>query len=246
MAFAASPLGISSFASPSSNKLLTTSRPRSTLTTRRRTARATLGEKFGHLRNADIPAVSETVKKFTDAFARPVPIVYRAIINELITTTHLSVVCAMWKYDVIFAYGFEHVFTAFLGFYPDVEEREVLRVSVANALGLDPKVLAADAQQVQDFIDSCDGSIDALFTKVGLDSGVVIDGLKAPLKASIYEYYYSRCYGIGLIAIMEKMGEDITPDNGAKWSNKLGLDASKFQAEIGIYMSGMERLKQAF
>lgn len=245
MAFVTSPLGISSFASTASKNTLSTGRQRSAVVPRRSVARATLGEKFGHLRNADVPSVSDTVKKFTDDFGRPVPIVYRAIVNELLTTTHLSVVCALWQYDVIFAYGFEHVFKAFLGFYPNQSERDDLRNAVANSLGLNPKLLAADAAKVDEFVDTCGGSVDELFTKVGLESGVVIDGFKAPLKASKYEYYYSRCYGIGLIAIMEKLGQEVTADTGAKWANKLGLDLQKFQAEIGVYISGIDRLKQA-
>ncbi len=207
---------------------------------------ATLGEKFGNLRNADIPSVSNTVTKFANSFGRPVPIVYRAVVNELLTTTHLASVTAMWEYDVIFAFGFESVFTSFLSFYPDAAERETLRNAVATALGFDPAKLAADAEAVLNWIDPV-STYDELVAKLEAAPAddVVASALRAPQKTESFEYYYSRCYGLGLISLMQKVGDEATIETAEKWAKLVGLEASKLTAEVGVYSSAMERLKQA-
>lgn len=220
-------------------------RTRSIATERRCRTRATLGEKFGNLRGAKIATVSEAVEKFQTQFARPVPIVYRAIINELLTTSHLAIVCALWRYDALFAAGFEHVFEAFLAYYPNVDERARLRLAVTSALNLDPKLLAADATTVREWAESV-RTADAVFAAVdGEESNAAIAALKAPKNAANYEWYYSRCYGIGLITVMQAVGVELSVANAESWADRLAIERSKLSAEMGVYLSSMERLKQA-
>lgn len=211
-----------------------------------RRVRATLGEKFGDRRGQDVPTVADAVAKFTGAFGRPVPIVYRSIINELLTTTHLATVCALWRYDAIFASGFEHVFEAFLAYYPNEDERDRLRAAVASALGLDATRLAADAAAVREWAEGMRDA-ESVFAAAAAEGegGVTVEALRAVRKAATYEWYYSRCYGIGLITVMQTVGTDLTGPNAEIWADKLGIESSKFSAEMGAYLSNMERLKQA-
>lgn len=205
---------------------------------------STFKEKFDHLRGADIPTVADTLTKFTREFARPVPVVYRAIVNEMLTTSHLSVVCAMWRYDALFALGFEHIFSEFLQYYPDEAERAHLRACVASALGVDADVAASDADAIRAWATGKTPA-DVLAATASDEAGPAPEALRACKAAADFEWYYSRLFGIGLIALMQMVGEDVDVAAAERWADALGLEKTKFAAEMGAYVSNMERLKMA-
>ena len=201
--------------------------------------------KYEWARGKDIPPVAETMSTFLKEFARPIPIVYRSIINEMLMVTHLARVCPMWHYDVIFAFGFNQVFDDFLKFYPNSDEKEKLFRSMAKALHFDPDVIQEDGKAVQNWLD---GKNEAdVFNIVEQDSN------SSPLAATLgflksateYDWYYSRLFGIGLIKIMESVGVDLTNANAEKWADKLNVPKGKFASELATYLSIAERLKQA-
>lgn len=206
---------------------------------------ATLAEKFGKLRNAKVEPVSETMLRFTKLFARPVPIVYRTVINEMLTTTHLAVVCAMWRYDAVFAYGFDEVFATFLRYYPDGAERDLLYKSCAEALKLDPAKIKADAKAVREWAVGKKES-DA-FDEMGKEdaSNVVMDALRSVKGAKTYDWYYSKLFGIGLIQLMQAVDAPLTVKAAEEWAEKIELEKSKFGTEMSNYLLSMEKLKQA-
>lgn len=179
-------------------------------------------------------------------FGRPVPIVYRAVVNELLTTSHLSIVTAMWQYDVLFAYGFESVFTTFLSFYPDANERDLLRKCAASALGFEAGKLESDANAVTQWLSDV-SSYDELAAKLEAAPAddVVAIALRAPQKTEVFEYCYSRCYGLGLIAMMQVVGDEVGAETAEKWAKLVGLDVPKLSSDVSVYSSAMERLKQA-
>lgn len=92
-----------------------------------------LVKKYGNLRGVKVPTVTDSMQKFNDAFNRPVPSVYRGIVNEMITLTHLTTVCAMWRYDAVYAFGYDELFNRFLSYYPNMEEREILISCITGA-----------------------------------------------------------------------------------------------------------------
>lgn len=208
-------------------------------------------KRFEHLRGADIEPVSAAMERFSNSFHRPIPIVYRAVINEAITTTHLAVVCAMWRFDAIFAYGFDSIFSNFLRYYPSADERDNLYNAVATSLKFDPSLLSNTAADVANWIDGkTENDILSALAEApaGADVstvGPVIEALAYIRDADEGDWYYSKLFGVGLIQIMSAVGADLSNATADKWADAIGLERSKLGAELGSYLSGIERLKQA-
>lgn len=225
--------------------------PPALVTPRAAAASSDFHERFDNLRGKPIEPVSATVARFNAAFARPVPIVYRSIINELITTTHLATVCAMWRFDPIFAYGFNQVFDEFLKYYPDERERDALYKACVDSLNLDYQVIRDNAQAVTEWLDGktekdvFDALADAPKGAAKDQVGPVVEALAYVRDAGSFDWYYSRMFGIGLIQVMAKVGVDLSINTAESWADNIDMDKSKFGAEMGAYLSSMERLKQA-
>lgn len=212
---------------------------------------STFRDRFEHLRGANIEPVSDAMLRFTNSFRRPVPIVYRAVVNETITTSHLARVCAMWRFDAIFAYGFDSVFSTFLRYYPNATERDMLYRCVASCLKFEETVIRDAADAVNSWVDGKTeedifAALDAAATGASADSvGPVIEALVHIRDADDGDWYYSRLFGLGLIQIMSLVKTELTISNAEKWANRIGMEPSKLSSEMGNYLSSMERLKQA-
>lgn len=208
-------------------------------------------KRFEHLRGADVEPVSASMERFTKSFRRPVPIVYRSVINEAITTTHLAAVCAMWRFDAIFAFGFDSIFSNFLRYYPNDDEREKLYEAVTSALKFDKKSITSAAADVADWIDGKteDDVLSAVAAAPsGADTstvGPVVEALAYIRDAGDGDWYYSKLFGIGLVQIMSAVGAELSNATSDKWADAIGLERSKLGAELGNYLAAIERLKQA-
>ncbi|CAN8064791.1 unnamed protein product [Agarophyton chilense] len=207
--------------------------------------------RFGDLRGRAIEPVAVAMERFNRSFARPIPIVYRSVINEMLTTTHLAVVCAMWRFDAVFAFGFDSIFSSFLRFYPDEAERETLYRASASALKLDIDFIKSSAASVSDWLDG--KTEDDVFAALNAAPpsptteavGPVIEALAYIRDSADFDWYYSRLFGIGLIQVMNAVGVELSAASAERWADKIGLVQSKFTSEMGAYLSNMERLKQA-
>lgn len=212
---------------------------------------ASFRERFEHLRGADVETVSEAMARFAASFNRPLPIVYRTVINETLSTTHLARVCAMWRFDAVFAFGFDAIFSNFLRYYPDVDERDQLYKCVADSLRFDVETIRSSATAVSDWLDGKTeqdvfDALDEAAPGASTDTvGPVIEALAYIRDAGYGDWYYSRLFGIGLIQVMAAVGVELTAANAEKWATRIGVDTSKLGAEMGNYLSGLERLKQA-
>ncbi|PXF44661.1 Protein THYLAKOID FORMATION 1, chloroplastic [Gracilariopsis chorda] len=213
--------------------------------------RSDFRHRFDDLRGKPVEPVSATMARFNAQFARPIPIVYRAVVNEMLTTTHLAVVCAMWRFDAVFAFGFDAIFSAFLRYYPDERERDQLYVACAQSLHLDVHAIRRTAADVSAWLqDKTEADVfnalNAAPPSASADTvGPVVEALAYIRDAADFDWYYSRLFGIGLIQIMNAVGVELTVANAEKWAHRVGLMQSKFTAEMGAYLSNMERLKQA-
>jgi hypothetical protein len=72
-----------------------------------------MGEKFGHLRGADVEPCGTAVERFYKLFGKPVPFVFRSATNEILYMSHLDTVNARWKYDLMWAAGLYSTFDLF-------------------------------------------------------------------------------------------------------------------------------------
>ena len=160
-------------------------------------------------------------------------------------------VCAMWRFDALFAYGFDCVFTQFLRYYPKDDERDMLYKCCADALRLDLDLLKSTSASVQEWLDGKTeddvfAALNAAPPGADVESvGPVIEALAYIRDSGDFDWYYSRLFGIGLIQVMQAVGTELTMDNAEKWADAISMEKSKFAAEMGTYLSSVERLKQA-
>lgn len=202
-------------------------------------------KKYGALRGADIEPVSVAMTRFADAFARPIPIVYRSLVNELVGSSHLSRVCAMWRYCALFAFGIDEIFAEFLRFYPDADERVHLYECVALALKFEKDDLVSDARAVREW---CVGKTeDDVFAAAEGDGEGPVGQALAQARKGIPEdeWFYSRAFGFGVIRLMSAVDTPLTVENAERWAEKLKLPQNKIGTEMGSYLSISERLKQS-
>ncbi|KAK1861875.1 hypothetical protein I4F81_004454 [Pyropia yezoensis] len=204
-------------------------------------------QKFNSYRGKKVPTVTETMTKFNELFPRPVPSVYRNIISEILMTTHLAKNCAMWKYDAIFAYGYDETFSEFLKFYPIEAERTMLYNAVAKSLGFSPEDLAKDAAAVRSWAEGKSEADIFAASKAGAEgaSEPAVAALQYVANAEPFDYYYSRLHGIGVIKLMATAGVELTPENAGRWADELSMPRAKLTTELGTYEAAVERLKAA-
>lgn len=219
----------------------------------RRVACASLGDKYGDLRGADVPPVSEAVTAFVKAFARPVPIVYRGLVNEVVVSTHLARVCAMWRYCKVFAFGLDEIFEKLMVFYPEGEggmgeggEKDSLYAAVCGALKFEKETIKEDAEEVREWLAG--KSEEDVFEAAKAGEGPVGEAFAAARdgsKEGVLEWYYSRMFGIGVIRVMETVGVEMDVATAEKWCGEMGLPVGAVGVEMGSYLSMSERMKQA-
>lgn len=202
--------------------------------------------RFGDLKGKPVEPVSASVARFNELFARPVPIVYRGIITELISTTHLAIVCAMWRFDSVFALGFDATFETLLKYYPNADERDRLYQAACGALKLDVAKVRREAKEAREWVEGKTPTeiLEQVKTAQGVKDGVV-GALTYVRDAGKFDWYYSRVFGIGLIEIMTITGAELSGQEAENWADQIGLDKAKFGAEMGTYLGVLERLKQA-
>ncbi|KAA8499020.1 Protein THYLAKOID FORMATION 1, chloroplastic [Porphyridium purpureum] len=203
---------------------------------------------FAKERTKDVKPVANTVQAFFNSYARPIPTVYSSLVNETLTTTHLSVYHAMFTYDAMFAYGFKESFDRFFAFYPDEEQRKRLFTCMLQALELDEKKLVSDASAVKawtegktvaDLMAIADGSSEDTSCP-GLVSAFKVAREKKPMF-----YHFSRMFSLGIVYLLEAVGGKTTQEEADKIAEKLGKTSYYIKDAMDQYRAGMERLKAA-
>jgi len=205
--------------------------------------------KFQSNRGAEVRTVGETVKAFFAEYARPLPTVYSTVINETLTTTHLSVVHYAFHYDALFAFGFVEAFDRFLQYYPSDEERARLYDAMTSALTLDGAQMRRDAAAVKEWANGRTlEDVLALAAGEGEDSGGVIGAaFKTARDLPRIEFHVSRMFSLGCVFLVEAVGVKTEGERETleKIAGKLDLSSFFLTDALDQYRAGMERLKAA-
>jgi photosystem II biogenesis protein Psp29 len=207
-------------------------------------AQTEFSARYASARGARVETVSSAMTRFMEAFGRPLPIVYRGLINELLVSTHLAVVCPMFRYCPLVGYGVDEVFASFLRYYPSADERDHLYTCVCKALNFDKATLKADAAAIREW--TVGKTEEDVFAASKAGDGPVGSALKACANGDAdFQWYYSRMFGLGVVRVMEAVGASMTVDAAEAWCAEMSLPKGKVGAEMGGYLSTTERLKQA-
>jgi hypothetical protein len=84
-------------------------------------------KRFGSLKGKAVRTVSESMIEFSKLYKRPVLPQYRILVNELIQSTHLTVVDARFQNDAMLSYGFSTFFWRLMTGYPAEGEADKVR-----------------------------------------------------------------------------------------------------------------------
>ncbi|KAK4532923.1 hypothetical protein CCYA_CCYA14G3780 [Cyanidiococcus yangmingshanensis] len=212
-------------------------------------ANTEFAKKFAPYRGKPVRTVSETVARFYKSLRRPIVFYYQQAVDELLTTTHLALVCGMFRYDVVFSLGFVSAYRDFFRSYPRPDEREGLFRCICEALDLDVGQVTKEAD---DALAYAQGKTEAqLFEEIQRDAvpndpntPPVIAALRACRQAN-GEYYYTRLFGLGLMKIMISCGVEIDLEATKRWANLLNIPYARLDQDIGTYQMSMEKLAQA-
>jgi len=210
-----------------------------------------MGDKYGHLRGAEIEPCGAAVERFYKLFGKPVPFVFRSATNEILYMSHLDTVNARWKYDIMWAAGIYSTFDLFFAAI-DEKTREELFTSLMGALKQDPATIKADAMKVLEWAKG-KSEAEVVAAINGEDSSEV--GAVLGMSKSDPDFLYTRNFGAGLIKTMQVVGVEPNSETSARWANAIGftkktsavtdMSMSKFEADVGIFLSSVEKMQQA-
>ena len=209
-----------------------------------------LGEKYGHLRGKDVEPCDRAVERFYKLFGKPVPFVFRSATNEILYMSHLDLVNAMFEKDLIWTTGLYSTFDVFFQAI-DEKTRNELFNSLVGALKLDPAQVKSDAEQVLSWATGkTEADVVAAFN--GEDQSPV--GLALARIRANPDFLYTRNFGAGLIKIMQVVGTEPNAANAKRWSEAAafsarasaltGISMSKFEADVGTFLSSVEKMQQ--
>mmetsp|Transcript_6589 Transcript_6589/g.17697 ORF Transcript_6589/g.17697 Transcript_6589/m.17697 type:complete len:351 (+) Transcript_6589:19-1071(+) len=212
-------------------------------------AETEFAKKFAKRRGADVRTVGETVRAFFTTYARPLPTVYSTVVNETLTTTHLSVVHYAFHYDALFAFGFVEAFDRFLQYFPSDTERNRLYDAMTSSLQLDGAKMRKDAAAVREWATAEGRSAaDVLELAASGDSSTKLGAALATAKSlPRIEFHVSRMFALGCVFVLEaaKVSPDEERATLEKLATELDLSAFPLTDAMDQYRAGMERLKAA-
>mmetsp|Transcript_12491 Transcript_12491/g.21328 ORF Transcript_12491/g.21328 Transcript_12491/m.21328 type:complete len:317 (-) Transcript_12491:125-1075(-) len=213
-------------------------------------ANTEFAKKHNNLRNREVRPVSETLRDFFASYARPIPTVYSTLVNETITTTHLSVYHYAFHYDAVFAFGFRESFERFFGFFPDAQGKDRLFHCMVSALKLDEKKLMADytavkswaapGRTLEEFYAVIDGS------SKDTSCPQLNDAFRVARDCDKMEFHISRMFALGVMYLLEMTAGKAThaeADDVAK--RMIGKSSFFIKDAMDQYRGGMEKLKAA-
>jgi len=215
-------------------------------------ATGALAQKYGHLRGADIEPVNMSVQRFYELYGKPVPFVFRSATNEILYLSHLDLVNARFEYNSIWACG---VYSTFDVFFQGIDEKTRVSLfdSLMKALKLDPATVRADAEKV---LSWATGKTEAQIVEAmnGGGEGEVAAVLAKAKSAAADDWIYTRNFGAGLIKMMQVVGVEPNTANAKKWAEALGINEntsamtgltmSKFESDVGVFLSSVEKFQQ--
>ena len=172
--------------------------------------------------------VGDAKVAFNGFYGRPVGVAAQGFVSEMLTSTQFALVAPNYAYSRVFAVGYTSLCKVFLQGQPSDADRDALRTSMASALGMDPAVLAADAQAM---LGAASGE-DALFAG---------DDFKAIASApGGFKYTYS--FGAGLISLMQAAEVEPTDEAIERWCEKLSIGPGVLKRDYAYYVSSIEKM----
>ena len=196
----------------------------------------------------NVRTVSDTKRNFYNFHTRPINSIYRRFVEELMVEMHLLSVNTDFQYDPIFALGVITSFEGFMkGYEPNVDKDSIFS-ALCQSVGGDSAQYRQDASQVLQLAK--ESSVKSLLGKAEIDGNT--NSLLTTLKQCTDKnnFKYSRLFAIGLYTILAEADASLLEE--AKQRNEtlkdlsslLNLPSEKFQKDLDLYLSNLEKMKQ--
>jgi photosystem II biogenesis protein Psp29 len=200
----------------------------------------------------NVRTVSETKRAFYTTHTRPINSIYRRVVEELMVEMHLLAVNADFRYDPIYALGIVTAFNGFMqGYRPEADITSIFE-GLCKALQEDPNRYRQDAERLgaiaqrlsdQELISWLDQSLPVA------DAGDLQETIRAI--AHNPQFKYSRLFAIGVYTLLELSNPELTKEESRrtealkKVCAALNLPEEKFQKDLELYRSNLEKMAQA-
>uniref|UniRef100_A0A6U1AK03 Uncharacterized protein n=1 Tax=Rhizochromulina marina TaxID=1034831 RepID=A0A6U1AK03_9STRA len=190
-----------------------------------------------------VPPVSVAIQKFNELYSKPIIPMYRALINDLIVTTHLTVVRKDFQYNQFFGLGMQTIYESFFTSYPEPGAAKDIFDAILGSLNLDPAVVAADTKAV---LEWADGKTEAaVLASIDAPEGSAIAETMAAVKAN-EKFIYSRVFAIGVFKVMGKVGLDtISEDDLERWFSAMNITTGLIKSDYDLFNGSIERMRDA-
>lgn len=192
-----------------------------------------------------VRTVSETLAQFYKAYPQP-PVLpmYRPFLVDLMSQTHLAMVDARFKYDVIFGLGLREFFVGVMSGYDKVlgsAQSEAMWDAMVTAHGMDPAAVKADAEAAVAYAKATSPA-DVL---KHMEGGECSDAKVGEAFKGISSALVALPFSIGLFKLMEYSGVQVTKANVEEWADVLKVKKNKVGADFDTYKQNMNKLQKA-
>jgi len=185
------------------------------------------------------PTVSDTKRKFLEAYTKPVPAMYSVVLQELLVQQHFIRYSIAYQYNEVFALGFVSVYDQIMEGMPAEERAKIFKAYLAS-LGEDAGKFRADAERME---QQAAASGDSLTPS---DSGNDVQKCLARVAglAEGGKFGYNRFFAIGLFRLLELTGAK-EPAALERLVKAVGVRAESVNKDLMTYKSVLSKLSVA-
>ena len=188
-----------------------------------------------------IKTVSATIAAFESNYPKPVATLWRSPINDMLQTTHLSVVNQDFKYDALFGYGFLTLMDLIMGTYPVAGEGDKITDALIAALDFDPQQVRSDSAAIKSAVE---GSTEADLLAAAASGSGAIGSCVAEIK-SRSPYFHTRPGSVGLLNIMDAVNVPTDKAGIERWAEPFGYRTRPLENMSGLLKEYRDKIANA-
>lgn len=194
--------------------------------------------------------VSDSKRKFHEAFPHVIAPIYRRMVDELLVELHLLSRQSGFQADPLFACGLIQVFDSFARGYQPEGQKEALLGALCSASGFDADQLRLERDQAVGAMGH--HSVEEVKQWIERQG----EGAPEPVATALAnirrpDFHYSRLLAVGLLSLLEQaQGTDgMDPaslrSSAHELGEAMGLLRERLDKDLSLYATNLEKLAQA-
>lgn len=185
--------------------------------------------------------VSETKRKFLDAYKRPISSMYNTVLQELLVQMHFIRYNINYEYNEIYALGVVSVFEQIMESVSEDERTKIFNAYI-TALGENPETYRSDAVKIEQIAGSLTGP-EALTADA---SGSELQKALARVseRSASNAFNYNKFFAIGLFRLLELTGAK-EPSALERLVKAVGVKPEAVNRDLMLYKGVLSKLAAA-